>query len=81
MYNSHKQTSRLTQYHGWAAREHCYTEAKDVRLNCYSEWVSCNGARWHRCLYLQNYSTCPATKLVGTEREAAAVPNNRSPTG
>ena len=70
-----KQTARTAQYHDWAAKAHCYTEARDVRLNCFSQWTSCSGARWRRCLYLQNYTACPARSML---RKTQTIPTNRT---
>ena len=59
-----KNTARTARYHSWAAQAHCYTHASDVKLNCQTkQWTSCGGARWYRCLYLQNYSMCPASPM------------------
>ena len=69
-----KSTSRAAQYHEWATRAHCHTEAADVRLNCgLRQLSSCSGARWFRCLYLQNYTACPADTRDSILRRQGAL--------
>ena len=55
---------RRDGFHSLSAHGHCHTAARDVSLNCHQQqWTSCSGAQWFRCLYLQNYTRCPAKVL------------------
>ena len=62
-----QQARKLERYgamHRWALDNHCDAgmPAQNATLRCeMSELTSCTGARWKRCLYVHNYTACPAS--------------------
>jgi len=54
---------------------HCTRpEVPDMELHCANNYVSCTGATWLRCVYVNNFTACPK-KLPSTRNKTGSLPS------